>query len=368
MRIGITGASGFIGKSLIFHLKASGIEDIIVLPHDQSQLALANSLSGIDLVFHLAGVNRPDSEGEFETGNLNFTETLCGAMSSIATPPDVVYTSSTQAELDNPYGTSKRKAEQTLEKYSDETGAKAVIFRLPNVFGKWCRPNYNSAVATFCYNIARGRPIRIDNPDADLSLVYIDDLCAGFVDLAHHENRRNGHHTIEPVYQTTVGHLADYLHCFKDSRNTHITQAVGTDFLRALYATYTSNLPVDAFTYDLKCHKDDRGSFVEMLKTRDSGQFSFFTAYPGVTRGGHYHHTKTEKFLVIKGAARFRFRNMVTNEMFNVVTTGGKSQIVETVPGWTHDVTNIGKDELIVMLWANEIYDPDKPDTFACKV
>lgn len=345
-----------------------GYTDLQCITRGASGEEFRQALGEADFVFHLAGVNRPHDPAEFATGNTRLTEKLCAALSSRKRPIPVVFASSIQAVLDNPYGRSKRAAEQALQEYSLETGSAVYLFRLPNVFGKWCRPNYNSAIATFCYNIARGLPIRINDPAAPLQLVYIDDVLAAFLGLMANSADKTGYIEVQPVYNTTVGELADTLSGFAESRHTLTIPRVGTGLTRALYSTYISYLPADLFTYQTPCHEDERGVFVEMLKTPDCGQFSYFTAHPGVTRGEHYHHSKTEKFLVIKGTAHFGFRHIATGETHEVVTHGGEARIVETVPGWTHNVTNIGSDELIVMLWANENFDRNKPDTIIMKV
>ena len=241
-----------------------------------------------------------------------------------------------------------------------------LVYRLPNVFGKWCRPNYNSAVATFCHNIARDLPITIHDPAAPLDLVYVDDVVSAFLAALAEPARATPE--VQPVYRTTVGEVAGLLRQFRGSRDTLITERVGTGLTRALYATFVSYLPPEMFGYDVKQYVDPRGAFMEMLKTHDSGQFSVFTAHAGVTRGGHYHHTKTEKFLVVRGRARFRFRHMATGEIHEILTSGDTPHVVETIPGWTHDITNIGEDEMIVALWANEIFDRQRPDTYACPV
>jgi UDP-2-acetamido-2,6-beta-L-arabino-hexul-4-ose reductase len=258
---------------------------------------------------------------------------------------------------------SKKAAETSLLAFAERSGNPAYVLRLPNVFGKWCRPNYNSAVATFCHNVARGLPIRIDNPAAPLALVYIDDVVAGIVDLLDAGDGVSGFREIGPVYRTTVGAVADLILRFRDDRAQALIETVGEGLTRALYATYVAALPTDAFSYPLVPHIDPRGAFSEMLKTRNSGQISVFTAHPGVTRGGHYHHTKTEKFLVVKGEARFKFRHMLTGETHEIRTSDAEPTVVETVPGWTHDITNIGDDTLICVLWANEIFDRQRPDT-----
>jgi UDP-2-acetamido-2,6-beta-L-arabino-hexul-4-ose reductase len=238
------------------------------------------------------------------------------------------------------------------------------------VFGKWCKPNYNSAVATFCHNIANDLPIKINDGSAELTLVYVDDVVDEFIRVLKNKPAINdtGFCSVPIEYKTTVGELARQVEAFRDSRSSLISERVGTGFVRALYSTYMSYLSPDAFAYEVPKFGDPRGVFVEMLKTQDSGQFSFFTAHPGITRGGHYHHTKTEKFLVIKGRARFGFRHVLTDETYELFTSGEQPTIVETIPGWSHDITNVGKDEMVVMLWANEIFDRDRPDTIASKV
>jgi UDP-2-acetamido-2,6-beta-L-arabino-hexul-4-ose reductase len=280
----------------------------------------------------------------------------------------VIYSSSIQAELDNPYGRSKLSAEEALMRYGADTDSGVAILRLVNVFGKWCRPNYNSAVATFCHNIARNLPITVSNTEAPLRLVHIDAVVDAIIAIIREGVRGQGQVAVSPIYDTTVGEVADAIRGFANSRRTLDMARVGQGFLRALYSTYVSYLPPEEFSYALTRHEDPRGVFAEMLRTSDSGQFSFFTAHPGITRGGHYHHTKTEKFLVIKGQACFRFRNMQTGQTHELETTGTKPEIVETVPGWTHDITNTGSDEMVVMLWANEIFDRAKRDTYACPV
>lgn len=368
MRIAITGARGFVGRNLRLRLVELGHSDVVEVAHDADPARMEALLEGVNVVFHLAGVNRPKGIQEFAQGNHGFTSSLCKAMARQKVPPRVVYSSSTQAALDNPYGVSKREAEEALLAYGAATNARVHVFRLTNVFGKWSRPNYNSAVATFCYNVARDLSITVNDPAAKVRLVYIDDVLSHFCALLTDESTPSGLCHAGPEYDTTVGDLADTIRGFKESRNTLMTDRVGRGLTRALYSTYVSFLPVEAFHYDVPRHGDPRGVFVEMLKTPDGGQFSYFTAHPGITRGEHYHHTKTEKFLVIKGRASFGFRHVSTGEQHELVIQGGDARIVETVPGWTHNITNIGDDELIVMLWANEIFDPKKPDTFAMKV
>lgn len=373
MRVLITGANGFVGRNLQLRLRERKDVQVVCYTRDQQAGQLAELLEGVDFVFHLAGVNRPQDPKEFTSGNTDLTRDLCLAVATAARlsgkPIPILYTSSSQAALDNVYGRSKRESEEALAATGRDSLVPVHVFRLPNVFGKWCRPNYNSAVATFCHNIARDLPIQVNDPQAPLALVYIDDVIERFVELmdgAAPMAGPDGFAAVQPQYATTVGELARLIRAFHDSRGSLVTERVGTGLVRALYATYVSYLPVEAFVYDVPQHADRRGVFVEMLKTPDCGQFSFFTAHPGVTRGGHYHHSKTEKFLVIKGQGLFRFRHMQTGQTHELQTSGDKPQIVETVPGWTHDITNTGEEEMVVMLWANEIFDRVRPDTYDC--
>ena len=364
-----TGADGFIGKNLQLRLAELGHADVVGITRSTPPLTVQQALAEASFVFHLAGVNRPQDPADFAPGNAGLTQTICDGLMTAKNYVPLVLASSTQALHDNPYGRSKLAAETAVHGYGAAAGAPVHILRLPNVFGKWCKPNYNSAVATFCHNTARGLPIQVNDSAAAVTLVYVDDVIELFLQLMDGVNVAVGHDgfcAAAPQYNTTVGELAQQIQAFKGTRTSLVTERVGTGLVRALYATYVSYLPVEAFSYTVPQYVDARGTFAEMLKTPDCGQFSFFTAHPGITRGGHYHHSKTEKFLVIKGQARFKFRHMQTGEVHELTTTGDKSEIVETVPGWTHDITNVGADELIVMLWANEVFDRSRPDTFAC--
>lgn len=368
MRIVVTGADGFIGQNLRVRLRELGETDVVAITRASSQSELHAAIAGAELVFHLAGVNRPKDPADFATGNAGFTESLCATLAAAGGRARIVYASSTQAELDNDYGRSKRAAEELLLAHGARTGAPIHLFRLTNVFGKWCRPNYNSAVATFCHNIARGQPITVNDPKAPLRLVHVDDVVAAFTGVLSRPDHPEGLCEAGPVYATTVGEVAALLGDFAASRASLLSPRVGTGFVRALYATYVSYLPPQEFAYSVPRHADPRGEFVEVLKTPDCGQFSYFTAHPGVTRGEHYHHAKTEKFLVIKGTAHFGFRHIMSGETHEIVTRGGEGRIVETVPGWTHNITNVGDDEMVVMLWANEVFDRTRPDTVSMKV
>ena len=373
MKVLITGANGFVGKNLQLHLAERPDVQVVCFTRSDDLAQLPVMIQDVDFVFHLAGVNRPLDPAEFVLGNTDLTQTLCKIVATLAettgkTVP-VVYTSSVQAAYENAYGDSKRGAENALLELQRSHGVPVHVFRLPNVFGKWCKPNYNSVVATFCHNIARGLPIQVNDPAAPVTLVYVDAGIERFVQLMDGADAAvdaDGFAKVAPQFTTTVGGLAHRIKAFKGSRDSLVTERVGTGLTRALYATYVSYLPVESFAYTVPQHADLRGVFVEMLKTPDCGQFSYFTAHPGITRGGHYHHSKTEKFLVIKGQARFKFRHMQTGQCHELFTTGEKAEAVETVPGWTHDITNIGSEEMVVMLWANEVFDRSHPDTFAC--
>jgi len=369
MKVLVTGSNGFVGKNLLVRLREENITFSTFLRSD-SISDLESKVKDCNFIVHLAGINRPKNESEFLEGNTDLTTNLTDILQNNNLTTPVIYSSSVQAELDNSYGLSKRLAEEALNLLSENNGNLIYNYRLPNVFGKWCKPNYNSAVATFCYNTINDLPIQINNSEALINLVYIDDVVNEFISVIRSfQNSEKVESTeVQPVHQITVGNLVKQLALFKESKTSAVIERVGTDLTRALYSTYISYFKPSEFSYLLTKHEDPRGVFVEMLKTKDSGQFSFFSAHPGITRGGHYHHSKNEKFLVVKGKAKFGFRHIVTNEYYDLLTSGDEPQVVETVPGWSHDITNVGDDEMFVMLWANEIFDPETPDTIYHKV
>ena len=367
-RVAVTGAAGFVGQNLRLRLEERGIGDVLPVTRATTDDERRQALTSADIVVHLAGVNRPEDPREFAIGNADLTTSFCEILRASGRAIPVIFASSIQAELDNPYGRSKIAAEKALLQYGSASGAGIAILRLPNVFGKWCRPNYNSAVATFCHNIARGLPIAVSHADAPLTLVHIDSVIDAILALISEGVPAHGLVGVSPVYETTVGTLADTLRAFAASRESLEMARVGTGYLRALYSTYVSYLPPEAFAYSIRRHEDHRGVFAEMLRTADSGQFSFFSAHPGITRGGHYHHTKTEKFLVVRGSARFGFRHIITGEEREINVDAAETRIVETVPGWAHNITNVGADEMYVLLWANEAFDASAPDTIAARV
>jgi len=368
MNIVVTGGDGFIGSNLRVALREAGFANVTSVDRSTSPHDLRAALTTSDFVFHLAGVNRPKDPAEFDRGNRKFTVEMCEILKAAGRRASLAFTSSTQASLDNPYGLSKRAAEHAVKQYGTETGARVYNFRLTNVFGKWCRPNYNSVVATFCYNILHGLPITVSSADSPLRLVYIDDVVAAMIQPLRDATRLPGDVEVVPVYETTIGAVASELQRFASERSSGFVPATGVGLTRALFATFASYMSPAEFVYPLVRHSDVRGVFAEMVKTPDSGQVSFFTANPGVTRGGHYHHTKGEKFLVVKGDARFGFRHIITGQRHDIVVSGEESLVVETVPGWAHDVTNIGDGEMIVMLWASEIFDPTRPDTITAPI
>jgi UDP-2-acetamido-2,6-beta-L-arabino-hexul-4-ose reductase len=330
---------------------------------------LSDHLSRADSVIHLAGENRPKDDNLYKLVNLGLTEEICKILKDNQRDIPIIFSSSRQASEDNLYGQSKFAAEEVLKDLSLTNGNEILIYRLPGVFGKWSKPNYNSVVATFCNNIANDLPIAINNPNLNLKLVYIDDVIESFLlNVNKFQEKQITEINVNPEYEITLKDLSDKIEAFKYSRNSLKSDRVGEGLVRALYATYLSYLPHSKFSYELPVHADERGVFVEMLKTPDTGQFSFFTAHPGITRGGHYHDTKNEKFLVINGEACFKFRHMITNETVTIKTSGKSPKIVETIPGWAHDITNIGDNEMFVALWANEIFDHGRPDTIAAEV
>lgn len=364
MRVVVTGSEGFIGRNLVAAVAPRRDMEIIPVTRATSVGVLREAVAAADAVVHLAGTNRPSNDSEFMVGNAALTLEVCEAIRLCGRPVGLLLSSSTQADLDNPYGASKRAAEEHVFALH-RSGNPVAVYRLPGVFGKWARPNYNSVVATFCHNAVRDLPLPIRDPQAELRLVYIDDVVADFVKRLGGDWPADGRGEVQPVYRTTVGEVARLLGTFRATRDSLVTERVGAGFIRALYSTYISYLPPEQFSYSLPKYGDARGVFAEILKTPDCGQFSYFTAPPGVTRGGHYHHTKTEKFVVLQGRARFRFRHIVDGRSFEHVVDGAEPEVVETVPGWAHDITNIGSADMVVMLWANEIFDRQNPDTFA---
>jgi len=367
MGVLVTGAYGFIGKNLIVRLNELDIQ-VATYTRKNSTQDLEELIKGADCIVHLAGENRPKDEKDFDVVNVGLTASICDVVRSSGKNIPIILASSTQAEINNAYGKSKLDAEVAVKALEIDTGCPVYVYRLPGVFGKWCKPHYNSVVATFCHNISHDLPVQVNSPDLELSLIYIDDVVEEFIKVIQGVKGDKKELSVRPEYKIKLGDLANQIKIFRESRDSLITERVGSGLVSKLYSTYLSYISPEQFAYSIPSYGDERGMFAEMLKTKDSGQFSFFTARPGVTRGGHYHHSKTEKFLVIQGEAKFGFRHVVSDETYEIVVTSKDLKIVETVPGWSHDITNIGAEEIIVMLWANEIFDPDNPDTITHKV
>ena len=370
MKVLITGSNGFVGKNLKLWLRQRQDIEILCFTRGNTRSDLSDLIGQADIVIHLAGVNRSDNEQEFEDVNGGLSKALCDEIIAHGKNIPVVYASSIQASEDSAYGSSKRNAENYIFDLHNKTGSPVYVFRLPNVYGKWCKPNYNSAVATFCHNIARNIPITVRDPQAEFTLLYVEDLIdrlIKIIDGARVSPNAAGFESVEPLTATTVGEVVGLIAKFHQDRKEVSVGNVGTGFVRKLYSTYISCLPSTDFKYPLMEHTDERGMFVEVLKTQDSGQVSFFTAMENVTRGEHFHHTKTEKFLVVKGDARFRFRNLDTDQLVEVFSSCEHSEIVETIPGWAHDVTNVGSGEMLVIVWANEVFDRENHDTYPAK-
>ncbi len=369
MQVLVTGSKGFIGLNLLERL--SRVEDVAVSTFSREDAieSLEAKVQEADFIFHLAGINRPETTEEFYEGNRDLTRMIVDAAKKSGKKTPILMSSSTQAERDNDYGKSKREGEELLEQYAQEQGAVVYIYRLPNVFGKWSKPNYNTVIATWCHNVTRDLPIQVNDESVTLTLVYIDDVVNQFVRHLD-ENGQDGviHPQVTPVYKKTLGEIKSLLMAFKASRTELTVPRVGRGFERALYATYLSFLPTDKFSYELHGHSDDRGTFYEFVKTLDSGQFSISTTVPGITRGNHYHNTKNEKFLVIKGEASIKHRQIHGDEIIEYKVSDKKMEVVEMIPGYTHDITNIGDTEMVLLLWANETFDRDNPDTYYLEV
>lgn len=365
----ITGAKGFIGRNLAAHLAARDDVRLFAFDVDNTEAELRRWADQADAVFHLAGVNRPKNAAEFESGNAGSADLLCRALaeSGRERKPLVILASSIQAELDNPYGLSKRHAEETLQRFAGQTGTPIAIFRLKNVFGKWCRPNYNSVVATFCHNVARDLPIEISDPDRRLELVHVDDVIAAMLaELDRPEGRAEGFVMPDPIpaYALTLGDLADRLRFFREMQRSLRTPDFSDRFNRQLYSTYLSYLepPRAEYGLDIKC--DARGSLAEFIKSPHFGQIFVSRTLPGITRGNHYHHVKTEKFLVLFGEGLIRLRRIDGDEIHEFRVRGEDYRVVDIPPGYTHSITNVGATEMVTLFWASEIFDPARADTY----
>jgi len=365
-KILITGSNGFIGQNLTVSLAQRSDSTILCFDVQDDPALLASLLDQADFIVHLAGVNRPQHEDEFRTGNTGLTEMIVGRLTAQGKATPVILSSSTQAALDNPYGRSKRAAEDAVFAYAWQTGAQGYVYRMPNVFGKWCRPNYNSAVATFCHNIAHDLPLQINDPTVVMNLVYIDDVVNAFAAVleGHVDSVSCGAFcSVQPVHTIKLGEIVNLLQSFKQSRAARSIPDMTDPFTKKLYSTYLSYLPADQFSYPLKMNSDDRGSFTEFIRTPDRGQVSVNISKPGITKGNHWHHTKNEKFLVVSGKGIIRFRKIGDSEIIEYSVSGDKLEVVDIPTGYTHNITNTGDSDMVTVMWVNEAFDPEKPDT-----
>ena len=366
MKILVTGSDGFIGKNLIEGLKNVAAGEVLLYDKDTDPALLEKYCSECDFVYHLAGVNRPKEVEEYQEGNFGFTSELLLLLKKHHNNCPVMLSSSIQAELNNPYGKSKKDGEELLKSYGKEVNAKILIYRFPNVFGKWCRPNYNSAIATFCHNIAHSLPVQVNGRDTKLNLVYIDDVVDELVKaLKGKENRgEDGFCYVNTVYTVTLGNVVDLLHSFWESRiSLNIPDMTEDGFCKKLYSTYLSYLPEEEFKYPLRMNVDDRGSFTEIIRTLDRGQFSVNISKPGIEKGNHWHNTKNEKFVVVSGNALIQFRKPDSENIISYHVSGQKLEVVDIPVGYSHNIINEGEGDLITFMWCNECFNPDKPDT-----
>lgn len=365
----ITGAGGFVGKNLVATLRTAGYTDLMLFEKDDTPETLADYCRRAAFVVHLAGINRPTDPSEFYTGNAGLTDTLLTDLEAAGNTAPVLVTSSTQAELDNDYGKSKRQAEEAIFAHRRRTGAAVYVFRMPGVFGKWCRPNYNSVVATFCHNVAHGLPIQVRDPAFSLPLVYIDDVVACILAAFDGQVMMDRSATpichMHPIHEVTLGRLAELIQGFAAGRTSlAVPDLAPGSFEKKLYSTYLSYLPSDQFSYPLEMHTDNRGSFTEFLRSPERGQVSINISHPGIVKGNHWHHTKNEKFLVVKGEGVIRFRNIFSREVIEYHVSGDKLEVVDIPCGYTHNIENVGTEDMVTVMWANEAFDPDHPDTF----
>lgn len=374
MKILVTGYKGFVGKNFTARLCNINSDDgekyeILGYDIDTPECKLDEFTKECDVVFHFAGVNRPKDEGEFEKGNTDFTQILLSKLKQNKNKAPLIMTSSIQAALDNPYGISKKKAEEFVSAYGEAEGVRVCIYRLPGVFGKWCRPNYNSVVATFCNNIARGEDITINSEDTELTLVYIDDVVNELLAALYGKETRDGDFCRVPVtHKVTLGRLAQLIYSFKESRKNLAIADMSEPFVKKLYSTYLSYLPEDNFDYQLKMNKDDRGSFTEIIRTIDRGQFSVNIIKPGITKGNHWHNTKNEKFLVVSGQTEICFRNVYSDKVITYRVSGEELRVVDIPTGYTHNIKNISDTDAVVFMWCNEPFDKENPDTYFLEV
>jgi UDP-2-acetamido-2,6-beta-L-arabino-hexul-4-ose reductase len=364
MKILVTGAKGFIGKNICLILREKGY-DVFEFDLGCTDDQLIQFVKCADFVVHLAGINRPLNPQEFIDGNVNFTKKFLDLLNQYGHKAPIIFSSSTQASLDNPYGKSKKMAEDQLFEYEKKNGTPVYVYRLYNVFGKWCRPNYNSVIATWCYNAANNLPLQINQLAPAIVFVYIDDIIAEFLRVIENQPKPTGEIMhVEPHYSEKLEDIAAALDTFKKSRASQMIPELKEGFYKKLYSTYLSYLPEDQFAYDLIMHKDIRGSFTEAFKSPTYGQVSVNVSKPGITKGNHYHMSKNEKYLVVTGTCLIKLRKVTDDKVISYTCDGKDLKVVDIPPGYTHSITNIGKEDSVTIMWANELYDPDHPDTY----
>jgi len=370
LKILVTGAKGFVGKNLVAELKNRGYEEIYEYDINTVPELLDEYTKKCEFVFHLAGVNRPEKEEDFMKGNFGFTSTLLEKLKLYNNKCPILITSSIQAALDNPYGKSKKAGEDLMFAYSKETGAKVLVYRFTNLFGKWCRPNYNSVVATFCYNIANGLPIQVNNENAELNLAYIDDVIEEIINALNGKGTcgEDNFYYIPVTHKVTLGEIATLIKSFRESRTNLMLPNMKDEFSKKLYSTYLSYLPEKEFSYDVKMNVDNRGSFTELFKTEDRGQVSVNISKPGITKGNHWHHTKNEKFVVVSGKGVIRFRKIDSEEIIEYFVSSEKMEVIDIPVGYTHNIENLGDTDMVTVMWANEVFNKEKPDTYFLEV
>jgi UDP-2-acetamido-2,6-beta-L-arabino-hexul-4-ose reductase len=367
MKVLVTGSQGFLGKNLVSHLVRQPGLEVLAFDQDNGPEELTAAVAAADFVFHLAGVNRPQRDEEFRTGNAELTRQVVAGLAKAGGRAPIVLSSSVQAEQDTPYGRSKREAEVAVAWYADQ-GGRALIYRLKNVFGKWCRPNYNSVVATFCYNAANGLPLSISDPARQLELVHVDNVVRCFVAELGFSEPGLEWREVSPTFSITLGRLAELIQSFPEMRRNLFVPDFGDEFVRKLYGTYLSYLPTGAFAYPLETKCDNRGCLAEFIKAASIGQIFVSRTLPGITRGNHYHHTKTEKFMVLQGEAVIRFRHILSGDVIEYPVRGDEFKVVDIPTGYTHSIENVGQGELVTLFWASEVFDPARPDTEFLKV
>lgn len=365
MKVLITGSNGFVGKNLISNLSLNKELKLYCYDRDSSLDDLDKYTKDCDFVFHLAGVNRPEKIEEFMEGNFGFTSTLLDTLKKNHNKCPIMISSSIQAELDNEYGKSKKAGEELIFSYGKENGVKTFVYRFPNLFGKWCRPNYNSVIATWCNSVAHNEEIRVDDPSKQLTLAYIDDVCNELIKCLDDKETKDGEYCIVPItYTKTLGEISELIKSFKGNDRGIMVPSTGDVFTKYLYATYISYVPLKELIVDLEEHRDNRGVFCELVRTKEAGQVSISTTNPEIVRGGHYHNTKMERFIVVKGKAKIEFEHVITHEKYEFEVSGNKLQYVTIPVGYQHSINNIGDDELVLILWANELFNPEVPDTY----